>query len=146
MAIAVDKAAREWVPGDLIEQVSGPQALQVVVQDSGRDPLARVRLVGTWIETGSFPGIDAAIAQVCRDRVEQVDLSRQVSVWQPQQPLQSFHVQIPFLGSRRARFQPPAAVCAPPVRGSALGSRAVSAVRLALLGASSRASGARPCP
>ena len=50
---AYDTAASEWVPGEPIEEVSGPQALKVVSEDSRRDLLERVWTVRTWIETGA---------------------------------------------------------------------------------------------
>jgi hypothetical protein len=75
---AADKAESEWRPGLDVDAVSGRQALLVVVFDARRDVAERVAAVRTWLETGTFPGLEAAVVQVRRERSEQVVLDREV--------------------------------------------------------------------
>jgi hypothetical protein len=73
------QTAVDWLPDDPI--VTGPQALSAVVGDTQGDLLERVRVVGTWIQTGTFPGEDDVVTQLQRDRDEQIGLPRHFRIW-----------------------------------------------------------------
>jgi len=73
------KAVVDWILMDL--PVIAPEARELVLEDDQDDLLFAVRMVGIWLESGTFPGAAEARSSLADDRSEQIDLVRKVSVW-----------------------------------------------------------------
>lgn len=81
MIAAHEKRGAGWSLDDPVERVFGPEMLTLVVKDRKRNLRQRLQIVGEWIETQTFPGIQALETKVRGDHVELINLAPQARLW-----------------------------------------------------------------